>query len=125
MDKTRVSDSNCLQTITEHLKSKEGTIRGGVRAYRNNGLSCIEKIESKFRDEKQLLKEASRKDSGLFIDHLDVARTSVGRNEQRRRSTENQLAEDLATRRQLYRKATMNLRAVYRRMLGESAINNA
>jgi uncharacterized coiled-coil protein SlyX len=100
----------------DHLRTKEATIYRGANAYRKNGIESVGKIERRYVQERQQLRETWKKDAGRFVHGSRSVRATFDKRGKAQEEARQKLEETLARRRHLFQKATTSLRALHGRL---------
>jgi hypothetical protein len=105
-----------VKTLVGHLQTKEATIYRGADAYRKNGIDSVEKIERRYTNERQQLKETWKKDAERFVRGSRSITATLDKRGKSRQEAGHKLEETLARRRHLFERATTSLRALHGRL---------
>mgnify|MGYP004729461457 CR=1 FL=1 len=103
-----------------HLRTKEVTTYRGADAYRKNGISCVDKIERKYTQEREALVNTCKKDGDRFVRSVREAKAALDNRGKSRDETMQQLEETTARRRHLFQQAATSLRALHGRLMKSS-----
>ncbi|KAF4416108.1 hypothetical protein FACUT_12869 [Fusarium acutatum] len=106
-----------VEMMLDHLQAKEATIYHGADAYRKNGINCVDKIERRFKHEKQALNETWKKDSDRFLRGTRAAKAAIDERGKIREKAMQQLNETAARRRHMFEQARTSLRALHGRLM--------
>ncbi|KAM0492926.1 hypothetical protein ACHAP8_009590 [Fusarium lateritium] len=106
-----------VKTLVGHLQTKEATIYRGADAYRKNGIDSVEKIQRRYTNERQQLKERWKKDTERFVRGSRSITATVDKRGKSRQEAGHKLEETLARRRHLFERATTSLRGLHGRLM--------
>ncbi|KAM0563192.1 hypothetical protein ACHAPJ_000908 [Fusarium lateritium] len=106
-----------VETMLGHLRTKEVTTYRGADAYRKNGISCVDKIERKYTQEREALVNTCKKDGDRFVRSVREAKAALDNRGKSRDETMQQLEETTARRRHLFQQAATSLRALHGRLM--------
>ncbi|RDA88669.1 hypothetical protein CP532_4056 [Ophiocordyceps camponoti-leonardi (nom. inval.)] len=106
-----------VNTMLQHLRSKEEAGRKVVETYRRKTSGCIEKIRNRQKQERRLLAEAMVVDGEKFGQVIKKARSMVARGSQSRAADVRELEQKTAERQAAYDRAMASLRGLQRQLL--------
>ncbi|RCI10171.1 hypothetical protein L249_8622 [Ophiocordyceps polyrhachis-furcata BCC 54312] len=106
-----------VNTMLQHLRSKEEAGRKVVETYRRNTSGCIEKIRNRQKQERRVLAEAMVVDGDKFGQVIKKARSMVARGSQSRVADMRELEQKTAERQAAYDRAMASLRGLQRQLL--------
>ncbi|RDA94734.1 hypothetical protein CP533_6785 [Ophiocordyceps camponoti-saundersi (nom. inval.)] len=106
-----------VNTMLQHLRSKEEAGRKVVEIYRRKTSGCIEKIRNRQKQERRVLEEAMLVDGDKFSQLINKARSVVARGSQSRATDMRELERKTAERQASYDRAMASLRGLQRQLL--------